>query len=451
MEHIKRAKQLFIEGKLDEAETTLAGRVDAAALYLLAHVRLNQACTDEALKILRHLAHNDPLPRSHSDYLFYGLHKWTTSNDPAHRRWYERFAKDAKRPQSTYEGKRPLRIGYLSPNLRAHTVASFFEPIIANHTDAVQVVVYCDNAKDAATLRMSQCNRNAAWRDVTRLDDGALFRQIRKDGVDVLIDLTGHMDSGHRQQVVAAWPAPNVVNYIGYPHATGQAGAYRVTDAVCDPVDTGENLLRLDGCCWAFRPGDDAPDVTPLPADANGYVTFGSMHRACKITPQTVRTWHRLLDSVPNSKLLVLCVGGESNSVLRRMFDGRVELVPMGNRDHYFQTINRTDIALDVAPYSSMTVCLDNLWQGVPTVAIAGGHAVSRASASILTAVGLTDLVATTADQYVDIAASLASNRDRSNALRHGLRQTMTETICDGKRVAMGLEEALRSISINAA
>ncbi len=456
MDTLKRAEELFVAGQLGEAERLLEDVLkrqptNPQAMYTLAHVRLQQGRAAEACHLMQTLSKYDRHPQSHSDLLFYGLHAAPEGMQWIHRQWYARFTpKGTTRPAPDWDGKRKLRVGYLSCNFKSHTVTTFLEPILRHHGDKVEVFVYCDNEHDAVTERLKGYGH--AWRDVVQYTDTQLYRGLRADRLDLLVDLTGFLNSGRRQQVVAAGPAPHVINYIGYPFQTTR-DAYRVTDIVADPEVGDERIVRLRGCAWAYQPDDAAPEVTPLPAESNGYVTFGSFHRACKISPATAKAWARVLEGVPGSRLMVLAQGGEGNTGLRKVLEAagidgqRLSLVPTADRAGYLSLFSRVDVMLDTWPYSAMTVACESLWQGVPLVTLAGKLAVSRAAASILTAVGMSDQIAATPDEYVAKVVQLASDVSALSKLRAGLRQRVADSaLVDGKLVAEELERAYASL-----
>lgn len=191
---------------------------------------------------------------------------------------------------------RPLRVGYMSPDFYTHSVSYFAEAPLTHHS-ASAVVPYaysCVVRADGKTahLRQAVLAAGGVWRDVAALSEEALARQIRSDGIDVLVELTGHT-AHNRLGTMAFQPAPVQVTWIGYPNSTGLRRVhYRFTDAVCDPEDTtqtyAEQLIRLPSCFLCYSPTVDAPPVSPLPALSNGFFTFGSFNNLAKMTPQVM-------------------------------------------------------------------------------------------------------------------------------------------------------------------
>jgi hypothetical protein len=424
---------------------------DAETLRALAHVRIEQARVAEAVDLFRRAG-------SESEALFYGLHL-AGDHTAAHIAWGKRQPGGRVPPTSA---RHRLRIGYLSPHFREHTVTKFIEPVLAGHSDLVDVYCYSDVEKpDAVTARLKPHAR--IWRNTAKLTDEELEKRIRADQLDALVDLCGHMDRGRRLGVLARHPAPIVAAYVGYPHATGLPFVWRLTDAVCDPepevggqkseVRQSERLIRLPGCAWAYQPTDSPPIPPRLPVLDNGYVTFGSFNRPCKITPDVATTWAKLLARVPGSRLVALAHGGEGNADVRKLLEAngidpsRFTLIPKLGRSEYLARCASIDVHLDPWPYNGMTTTCDLLWQGVPTVTLAGDRHVSRVGASLLRFVGLGELVADTPEAYVQTAAALAANVDRLAEMRAGLRMTVARAFLGhGSRLALAIEASIRHI-----
>lgn len=460
-------------GQLDaaaDAYATAAARrpADPAPRLALAVVCQERGRLAEAIEHYRQRADLEPdSPAAGSDLLFALLHdpaQTPQSLFDAHRAWAERHERPLLAAHTPHENdrdpaRRPLRVGYVSPDFREHTVARFIEPVLAHH-DPEQVIAVCysDVARpDAMTARI----RSAVpeWRDTAGISDEQLAALIRQDRIDVLVDLTGHM-GGNRLCVFARRPAPVQVAYMGYPHSTGLTSmGWRLTDAASDPPELGgeqlntERLFRLGGgCAFAYRP-TDAPDVSKLPALRNGLVTLGMLNRMAKVTPQCVRLWARVLSAVPNARLLVLAAGGEANAAVRRLFEsngvapGRLRLAPTGPRRQYLRLADEVDVLLDPFPYAGMTTTCDFLWQGVPTVTLARGASAGRAGASLLSAVGLVQCIAETEGRYVEAAVSLASDLPALAALRSSLREQMAHSpLRDERSLAGRMEAAYRQM-----
>jgi predicted O-linked N-acetylglucosamine transferase (SPINDLY family) len=388
------------------------------------------------------------------------------SDDPAaiaeaHRNWGERLAGlDPGRIRiSDPDPGRVLRVAYISPDFRAHSVAWFIAPLFVHHDRrAVQVIAYSDVAHpDVTTQYLSE--RADEWHDAHALDDEQLVDRIRSDAVDVLVDLAGHT-SGNRLSVFARRPAPVQVTYLGYPNTTGlRAIDARITDAIVDPPGLAdetctEKLFRLPGgfLCYA---GTEAPLPPEPPCVKNGFVTFGSFNNVAKITRELVTLWSRILHGVPRSRLRLK--GMAFNDLrTRSRFEGffrdegvdgaRVELLPaVGTLGEHLAQYATVDIALDTFPYGGTTTTFEALWMGVPVVTLAGRTHASRVGMSILARAGFPQLAATSAGAYVTIASALARQPRILAAMRRNLRNRLrASTLCNGMRMAREIEAVYR-------
>jgi protein O-GlcNAc transferase len=406
----------------------------------------------------------EPAGRIHSNLLLV-LH-YAPGIDPKeiyreHVRWNEmhtRHLPPAAAHTHVPDPERRLRIGYVSPDFREHAIARTFYPLLAGHDHGVcEVCCYASlpGPPDATTARM-QAHADV-WRDIASLTDDQAAAMIRGDGIDILVDLAGHT-AGQRLGVFARRPAPVQVTYLGYPDTTGlEAIDHRLTDAWADPPGQtealhSEQLVRLPGCGWVF----DAADV-PLPEDhgRDGEVVFGSFNILAKVTEPMLDLWGAILAAVPGSRLLAKARGLASAATRQRLVERfgaagieaeRFELVGAvpAYRDH-LALMARADIALDPFPYHGTTTTLETLWMGTPVITLAGATHVSRVGVSLLTAVGLADLVAPTPQAYVAAAVRLADDRDRLAGIRRSLRQRMREGgVLDGPTFARKVEAAYR-------
>jgi protein O-GlcNAc transferase len=382
----------------------------------------------------------------------------------AHRAWDRRQGEkrapiEPARPRDRI-ADRPLRIGYVSPDFREHSVAYFVEPLLARHDPAaVETFCYANVAQaDQTTLRLKGLARH--WRQIDRLDEGTIDALIRADGIDILVDLAGH-SSGHRLTVFARKPAPIQVTWLGYPNTTGLAAMdYRLTDDIADPPGETERLHseRLEYLPHGFLcylPPKSAPPVGPLPAAASGAVTFGSFNNPAKVTPRVVAVWAAILAGVPGSRL-VLKFGAFGDAGTRARYAGlfaaagiaadRVELLahsagPAGHLAQY----HRIDLALDPFPYNGTTTSCEALWMGVPVLTLAGRRHAARVGTSLLRRLGLGALVAADEAGYVATAIRMAQDLPALAALRAGLRARMKQApLCDAEGFAREVEAAYR-------
>lgn len=357
---------------------------------------------------------------------------------------------------------RRLRVGYVSADFREHSVAYFFEPLLANHDpDAVETYCYANVLKpDAVTRRLQGQARH--WRPVEHLAEAGIADRIRADRIDILVDLSGH-SSGHLLTVFARKPAPIQATWLGYPNTTGlKTMDWRLTDRVADPPGASEQhhaerLAYLPQGFLCYRPPTVAPPVGPLPALAGGFVTFGSFNNLAKVTPSVAAVWAGLLRQVPNSRLM-LKSGAFADAVTRRRYAGlfaaagiaaqRLDFLPQNAAaDLHLAQYHRIDVALDPFPYNGTTTSCEALWMGVPVLTLAGRRHAGRVGASLLTGLGLNRFIAQDDADYVARAAALAGDLPALAALRAGLRSRLAASaLCDGPGFARDMEAVYRSL-----
>lgn len=389
----------------------------------------------------RALALQPTLRLAHSNKLF--ALNFRAGVDPmtihgSHVLWGRTFA-DPYTPMSKAFGNdrdpgRRLRVGYVSPDFRRHAVSYFFEPLLEHHDpERFEILLYsCRPYEDACTVRLRA--RAHGFRELSGADDRTAARMIEDDGIDVLIDLAGHT-SENRLPVFAYRPAPVQITYLGYPATTGmRAMDYRISDALADPPGMTERhyleeILRLERCLWCYRPPSDCADPGPLPALANGFVTFGSFNGVIKLSPECLALWARVLHAVPDSRLLIAPV--ESWDARLRIGEAleaqgidtaRVQFVGRLEQDRFMALRREVDIGLDSTPCHGGTTTCETLWMGVPVVSLIGASFPSRAGATLLDAVDLGTLATPDADAYVAAAAALASDTTGLAAMREGMR-----------------------------
>lgn len=455
-------------GRLDEAIAAYRGAIElrpvyAGALNNLANALWDAGDLDAALPLLARSAETGTDPAAAGNLLF-ALH-FHPAYGPAelfaqHARWDQVYARPLEPSDPAHANDpapgRPLRIGYVSPDLRNHPVGLFMLPILANHDrGAFQVVCYSDAAPDLMTRRLATFA--AGWRHTAGLSDAELAAQVRHDRIDVLIDLALH-SRGSRLLAFARRPAPVQVTYLGYPSTTGlRAIDYRLSDPHLDPggddSNYSEKTIRLPETYWCYQPVLQVPPPGPLPALANGVVTFGCLNNFHKVTPGVLDAWQSILARVPGSRLVLHAHEGAHRRRLRDRFaaagidPARVEFVGAQPLTKYFETYQRIDVALDPFPFPGATTTLDALWSGVPVVSLAGRTAVSRGGQSILSNAGLARLVAPTPEQYVATAVDLAARIPELAHLRANLRGTLAASpLTNAPRFTRNLEAAFRAM-----
>jgi protein O-GlcNAc transferase len=380
----------------------------------------------------------------------------------AHRGWGEQHGHPANAYATHANGRDPartLRVGLVSADLGRHPVGYLVEPLLAVDRAKIQIVCYSDRrVEDDLTERLRA--KATSWRSTLGVPDTALAETIRNDGIDILIDLAGHT-LGNRMRLFTLKPAPVQVSWIGYPYTTGlPAIDYVLMDKVVVPPGEErwfvERVVRLPDTRFCYAPPEYAPGPAPPPAVERGFITFGSFNNLLKVTPSVIRLWALVLDAVPHARLLLkwaTLAEPETEAHYRRLLGdlgvdlARVELRGASPHPAMLAEYADVDIALDPLPYSGGVTSLEALWQGVPVVTLPRSRPVSRQSQAFLTALGRPEWVAKDLDDYVCIAADLASDLDRLTDLRREQRRRMAASpLCDAPRHARHFEAAMRSM-----
>jgi protein O-GlcNAc transferase len=381
-----------------------------------------------------------------------------------HREWERRYAAPLydrwQEHANDRSPERKLRVGFVSSSFYATSVVGHFLRgvlrALRSHGE-IETCLYANSSQsDWITAELKDLSHQ--WCDILALDDEGATARIRSDRVDILIDLNGHAP-GHRLLVFARKPAPIQVSWLDYFDTTGlEAIDYLITDPVSTAADTGqrfaERLLLMPAVRLCFTAPPFAPEVAPLPALSRRQVTFGCFTRSDKIGPNVLEVWARILAAIPDSRLVLksetlrfpeVCRRFEATFGDRGIDPGRLELRTASSYEAMLAQYADVDIALDSFPYNGGATTCDALWMGVPVVARRGESLISRQSAAMLEAAGLSDLIARDDDGYVQIAVSLAADVPRLDALRKGLRPAIAASpLCDADAFADALVGRLR-------
>ena len=458
-------------GQLDEArgefERALELKPDYAdACNGLANVLKDQARPDEALAQFRRTLElapgNAPLHSNLICMLHYHPDQSAEAIAAEQQRWNEKFCVPLQHGILPHGNdrtpERRLRIGYVSADFRDHVVGNYVLPLLRSRDrEAFEVFAYSGVTRPDRLTEMIRPQMDH-WRDVAGLGDEALAKLIRRDEVDILVDLSQHL-SGNRLLVFARKPAPVQVSFAGYPESTGvETIGYRISDRFLEPGTQqkgdprGEEVLLID-TFMGYAPQESGIEPSVLPASGTGYVTFGNLNNFCKLNEPALRVWARVLSQVRDSRLIFLSPQGSHRQRTVELLgrEGieaqRIEFCEPRPRRQYLELYHGVDIALDPFPYNGHTTSLDALWMGVPVVSLAGERAVARAGLSQLNNLGLPELVAHNEEEYVKIAVQLANDFPRLAELRATLRSRMeASALMDAPRFARQIETAYRTM-----
>lgn len=385
-----------------------------------------------------------------------------------HLAWGTKISKEfparfKHRPQ-THAKRSKLRVGYMSADLRQHSVSAFIGAVFKHHDpEQFEIFAYSTSATyDAVSATIK--SQVFAWRDVAHKTIAETAQIIYEDQLDVLVELSGHTQ-GNRLEVCALKPAPIQATYLGYPSTTGlKTIDYRLTDAWADPVGLTEaqhceKLMRIPDCGWCYEPvlQEAQTFADSPPVERNGFITFGSFNNIAKFNAPLCDLWVEILQRVPESRLRLkaksffdpeILLEWETRFTSAGIAKERLLFMPHKPqiKDH-LAVYNEVDIALDSYPYHGTTTTCEALAAGVPVVSLAGSSHVARVGVSLLNAVGLADLVAEQREDYIAIAVKLAADRARLQQLRTSLGDRLkTSALGDAVGFTRKLEGCYRQM-----
>jgi predicted O-linked N-acetylglucosamine transferase (SPINDLY family) len=380
------------------------------------------------------------------------------------RKWQELYAPQRiqSRPKPTdLRPDKKLRIGLISDGFRNHPVGTMITSALEQLDDAgFELFAYSsNNVVDELTVRLhTKCAR---WTSITRIMGEPLADLIREDEIDILIDLAGH-NAGSRMPVMAMQPAPLLIKWVGgLINSTGLSAIdYLISDSIESPSDDDryytEKLIRMPDDYICYTPPNYLPDVGPLPAIQNGYVTLGCFNNPTKINKEVLREWAALMREIPNSRLLLKSFQYNSSDLRQRIKntlnangidESRVQLEGPVGHGELLDAYNRVDIALDPWPYSGGLTTCEALIMGVPVVTLPGESFAGRHSATHLINAGLPELVVHNWDEYRARILSLVADVESLATIRANLRSTFLQSpVCNAKQFASHLGDALRAI-----
>ena len=463
---------LRLQGNLEAAEKMIGHALKlqpdfAEAQVTLGAVYILQGKTDAAVgayqSVIRcapeHVvAHSNLLMTMHyrpeysSDDLLKAAQGWAAQHSPSER--------CLPPPANLPDPQRRLRIGYVSADLHNHPVGFFIESVFAHHDSSRHETFCYYNAKvnDDLTKRLRQSVHH--WRDIAGQQDEPVAWQIRQDGIDLLIDLSGHTDK-NRLLMFAHKPAPVQALWIGYHATTGlPAMDYIIADRCLIPPQEEryyvEQVVRLPNAYLCFSPPDYVIEPSPLPALATGKLTFGCFNNTAKLTEAVVACWSKLLCALPEAQLFLKHKAFGDAGVRQRYQElfaqrgiaaDRIRFAGHSHRAEYLAAYQEVDIGLDPFPFNGCTTMVEALWMGVPMVSLRGDRYAGHMGETILQNIGLGECVADSEEAYISKAIALASDLSHLAGMRQQLRaQLLNSPLCDGAGFTRDLETTYRTM-----
>jgi predicted O-linked N-acetylglucosamine transferase (SPINDLY family) len=460
------------QGRVDDAIASYRRALELEPMLAEVHSNLGIALKDcgrldEAIDCFRKTVELKPdYIEGYTNYLVaaqYSPHYSPAQLLADHRAFGDRFGgpwRDRWPQHAPRRNDRRLRVGFVSGDFREHPVGFFLEGTLTwLDRAALDIVLYPTVHKvDDLTRRLQALG--LPWQPLAGLSDDQAAERIAADGIDILVDLSGHT-ADHRLQLFARKPAPIQVAWLGYWATTGlQAMDYILGDPHSIPADEVDHFVEqpwyLPDTRLCFTPPTDAILPGPLPALANGYITFGCFNNLTKMTAPVVALWARILHGVPESHLLLksrALADAPTRAAIQRRFAAhgiaaeRLLLEEQSSRHDYLLTYNRVDFALDPFPFTGATTSVEGLWMGVPFVTLRGDRLVAHQGEGILRNMGLADWIAADSDAYVALAVARANDRPGLAALRATLRpRLLASPLCDGPRFARNLQAAFEGM-----
>ncbi len=472
--HTNLAAILTNQGKYDDATTACRKAMELQPSLAqphdnLGHILMYQGQAEQAMESLQRAVELNPddaqlhsslvfascyLPKQGLDETLAQAKSWAARHESKRRSL--RYSEEPGRALNS-----KLRVGYVSADLRNHPVARFLLPLLEHHDrDHFEIHCFSDVLRPDDTTAKVRASADA-WHDVATMNDSTLADQIRTQHIDILVDLAGH-SARNRLLTFARKPSPIQVAWLGYPATTGLTAIdYRLTDAFADPVGLTdsqftEQLIRLPQTAWCYQAPIDTPPATGRNPESP--LTFGSFNNFAKVNESMLRLWAEIVLRAKKSRLVLKAaslaspsLAAHTRSILESagLQPDQIELRSWAEYPaSHLAAYNQIDIALDTFPYHGTTTTCEALWMGVPVVTLAGQTHRSRVGVSLLSNVGLPDLIAGRRQEYADIAVDLAGSPTRLQELRRSLRNQMLDSpLMNAAAFARDIEAAYRQMA----
>ncbi|MGE3932340.1 MAG: tetratricopeptide repeat protein [Rhodospirillaceae bacterium] len=382
-----------------------------------------------------------------------------------HKDWGGDISERArKNPLPPFAARRhdKIRLGFVSSDLRGHSVAKFTLPLFERlDRDRFEISCFAPNEypEDAIQNRFkSIVDRFTVVRERSMRE---MAEDIRSDGVDILFELNGFTRDS-RLKVMAHRAAPVQVSWLGYPFTTGIGEFdYMLLDPLCRPAEDSwlvekPLLMPQSWVCFGEFPAEPISDT--LPMERNGIVSFGTLNNPYKYTRKTIALWAEVMNSVPDSRFLVVrpeCASALLCSHIVKEFGrhgiGPERLNVVNNRLYplsHFNYYDEIDVTLDTFPVTGGTTTCEALWMGAPVVSMTGPSVHHRLSQSLLTNAGFAEMCTTSPEDYVRTGIALAQDRDRLAEIRQTSRQRLLASpLCDADGFTRAFEGLMTDVA----
>ena len=462
---IDLAQCLIDAGKMSEAAESVAqaNRMDSNHIRVLsanAEIAWRSWQVEDCLRYLQEAVQVEPTNLDLvSQYLFTlnylddtGEHNAAAEHTMIGKVLQEYYRANISDTPVPHQDHTTLHIGFLSPDLKLHSVAYFLIALLEGLKTQDNVNTYCYSTgrkTDKMTERIrSVCDH---FREVNPRN---LTETVASDSLDILFDLAGH-SAGNSLPTLLSAPklAPVYINWLGYANTTGfPLFDYRLVDRMTDPVadqadPVAEQLLYLDPTFLCYAPPADAPDINRLPALESPFLTFGCMNNLNKVTPTMLDTWvelllldarYRLLFKSPMLRQISVCERLKAPFLAAGIDPERLILLDRteDTRSH-LAVYHRIDLSLDTFPYNGTTTTLESLYMGCPVVTLCGSSHRSRVSASLLDTLGCPQWIAQTKAEYLDLIRASTQNLAGLQETRISLRnELLASKLCDSEAFA---------------
>ena len=334
---------------------------------------------------------------------------------------------------------RRIRLGMLSGDFCRHPVGRF-AMLLCHHLDLERfdLFIYSNN-HETDELKPS-FEEHADWCDITGLTDDEAAKKIRKDRVDILLDLSGHT-KGNRLGIVARKPAPIQAALFAYPNTTGLGAVdYRVTDPHSDPAGTTESLWQekleyMPHTPWLYLPPlEFKSETTPPPSTTGKPFTFGCLNNPVKTSRVSIRLWAEVLKRRPGSRIILFELNPDHGQLLKQFFSEegvapeQVDIRPKGGVTYFLELHNEIDLMFDPFPYNGGVTTGDSFWMGVPVLCLEGDTYVSRQGVMQNRCLGLEAFIAGDTGEFIEKAVQISNNADLLLQLRQNLRGMLQQS-----------------------